>query len=114
MGQWEDVNVVQSALVEAGRAHGMALVGGRTYSSNTLESGWIPSPLPAIYTGEAMKAYREWLTVNDYEARASIGGSYVPESIEGYYLSPWDLGYGPFVKFDHELDRKSTRLNSSH
>lgn len=103
MGPWEDCDAVHSALVEAGRAHGMALVGGRTYSSNTLESGWIPSPLPAIYAGEATKPYREWLTENDYEARASIGGSYVPESIEGYYLSPWDLGYGPFVKFDHEF-----------
>jgi len=81
----------------------MKLVGGRTYSSNTLESGWIPSPLPAVYTGEAMKPYREWLTGKDYEANASIGGSYVPDSVEGYYLSPWDLGYGFFVKFDHDF-----------
>ena len=36
-------------------------VGGRAYSSNTLESGWIPSPLPAVYTGDALTAYREWL-----------------------------------------------------
>ena len=33
----------------------MRLVGGRAYSSNTLESGWIPSPLPAIYTGDKLK-----------------------------------------------------------
>ena len=26
-----------------------------------LESGWIPSPLPAVYTGESMKTYRQWL-----------------------------------------------------
>jgi syringate O-demethylase len=50
-----------------------------------------------------MKPYREWLTTNHYEAKASVGGSHVPDSVEGYYLSPWDLGYGPFVKFDHDF-----------
>ncbi len=102
-GPWKDYDTVRNALIEAGRDHGLTLVGGRTYSSNTLESGWIPSPLPAIYTGEALKPYREWLKANSYEAKASIGGSFVPDSIEGYYLTPWDLGYGPFVKFDHDF-----------
>jgi syringate O-demethylase len=27
----------------------------------------------------------------------------VPDSIEGYYLTPWDIGYGHIVKFDHEF-----------
>jgi len=103
MGPWEEHDAVHGALVEAGRAHGLTLVGGRTYSSNALESGWIPSPLPAIYSGDKLKPYREWLTQNRYEARCSIGGSYVPDSVDGYYLTPWDLGYGPFVKFDHDF-----------
>jgi syringate O-demethylase len=41
-GPWEDYGAVHAALVEAGKEFGMALVGGRAYSSNTLESGWIP------------------------------------------------------------------------
>lgn len=102
-GPFAQGETVRQALIAAGKDFGMQLVGGRTYSSNTLESGWIPSPLPAVYTGEALKPYRAWLTANSYEAKASIGGSYVPKSIEGYYLTPWDLGYGPFVKFDHEF-----------
>ncbi len=102
-GPWADGETVRQALIAAGKDHGLALVGGRTYSSNTIESGWIPSPLPATYTGAALKPYREWLTANSYEGKASIGGSYVPESVEGYYLTPWDLGYGPFVKFDHDF-----------
>ena len=81
----------------------LALVGGRAYSSNTLESGWIPSPLPGIFTGDELKEFREWSGANSYGAKCSIGGSYVPDSIEGYYLTPWDLGYGPFVKFDHDF-----------
>lgn len=103
MGDWADAQVIHAALVEAGKPHGMRLVGGRCYSSNTLESGWIPSPLPAVYTGAAMKPYREWLTTQHYEAKASIGGSFVSSRIEDYYTTPWDLGYGAFVKFDHDF-----------
>ena len=102
-GPWADRETVRQALIEAGRDFGLTLVGGRTYSSNTIESGWIPSPLPAIYSGDSLKDYRDWLGANSYEAKASIGGSYVPATIDGYYLNPWDLGYGPFVKFDHEF-----------
>jgi vanillate/3-O-methylgallate O-demethylase len=78
-------------------------VGSRTYASNTLESGWIPSPLPAVYTGDAMRKYREWLPANGYEGTGSLGGSYVSANVEDYYLSPYELGYGSFVKFDHEF-----------
>ncbi|GGP12882.1 hypothetical protein LDL08_32210 [Nonomuraea glycinis] len=102
-GPWAEGEAVHEALVKAGEEFGMRLVGGRAYSSNTLESGWIPSPLPAIYTGESLKAYRQWLPSNGYEANASIGGSFVSDDIEDYYLTPWDLGYGNFVKFDHEF-----------
>ena len=102
-GPWADRETVRQALIDAGRDFGLTLVGGRTYSSNTIESGWIPSPLPAIYSGDSLKDYRDWLGANSYEAKASIGGSYVPATIDGYYLNPWDLGYGPFVKFDHEF-----------
>jgi glycine cleavage system aminomethyltransferase T len=103
MGPWEDYAAVHGALVEAGKKPGMRLVGGRAYSSNTLESAWIPSPLPGVYTGELLRPYREWLSANHYESRCSVGGSYVPDSVEGYYLTPWDLGYGLFVKFDHDF-----------
>lgn len=102
-GPWEDGEAVKEAIVEAGQEFGLLKVGGRTYSSNTLESGWIPSPLPAVYTGDSLKAYREWLPANGYEGNASIGGSFVSDNIEDYYLTPWDLGYGPFVKFDHDF-----------
>ena len=102
-GPWDDAEAVRQALIEAGREFGMRLVGGRAYSSNTLESGWIPSPLPAVYTGEGSKAFREWASASSYAGKASIGGSFVSDNIEDYYLTPWDLGYGPFVKFDHDF-----------
>ncbi len=102
-GPYADGDAVRDALVKAGEEFGLRLVGGRAYSANTLESGWVPSPLPAVYSGEKMKAYRQWLPASSYEARASIGGSFVSSNIEDYYLTPWDLGYGPHVKFDHDF-----------
>jgi syringate O-demethylase len=102
-GPWAEGEVVKDAIVEAGREFGLRLVGGRAYSSNTLESGWIPSPLPAIYTSPKMKAYREWLPATTWEAAASLGGSFYSDNIEDHYLTPYDLGYGPSVRFDHDF-----------
>jgi syringate O-demethylase len=102
IGPWADREAVLEALLRAGESFGLRRVGGRAYSSNTLESGWIPSPLPAIYSGAGMREYREWLPANTYEAGSSIGGSFVSARIEDYYLTPWDIGYGGFVRFDHD------------
>ena len=102
-GPWSDGDAVKAAIVEAGEEFGLRLSGARAYSSNTLESGWIPSPLPAIYTSPKMKAYREWLPADSYEGIGSLGGSFYSETIEDYYLTPYDLGYGPTVKFDHDF-----------
>jgi syringate O-demethylase len=102
-GPWEDGEAVHEALQRAGEEFGMRLVGGRAYSSNAIESGWVPSPLPAVYSGEAMRPYREWLPADGYEGSASIGGSFVSERIEDYYFTPWDLSYGHLVKFDHDF-----------
>ena len=102
-GPYEERDEIRAAIIEAGKDHGLALVGARAYSSNTLESGWIPSPLPAVYSGETMRTYREWLPDNGYEATASIGGSFVSKRIEDYYSTPFELGYAPFVRFDHDF-----------
>ena len=102
-GPWDDYDAVHSAIVDAGGEFGLRLVGGRAYSSNALESGWIPSPLPAVYTGDELRSYREWLPANGYEGSASIGGSFVSSNVEDYYFTPWDLGYGHLVKFDHDF-----------
>jgi glycine cleavage system aminomethyltransferase T len=102
-GPWDDEEAVREALVTAGEEHGLRQAGARAYSSNTLESGWIPSPLPAVYSAESMRAYREWLPAAGYEGSASIGGSFVSDDIEAYYFTPWDLGYGSYVQFDHDF-----------
>jgi vanillate/3-O-methylgallate O-demethylase len=102
-GPYEQQEEIRTAILEAGKEFGIVPCGSRAYPSNTLESGWIPSPLPAIYTGDKLRAYRQWLGADSYEATGSIGGSYVSTRIEDYYLNPWELGYGPFIRFDHDF-----------
>lgn len=102
-GPYDSYVKVRNALLEAGKEFGMEQVGSRAYSSNTLESGWIPSPLPAIYTGEELRGYREWLGADSYEATNALAGSFVSDNIEDYYSTPWELGYGFFMKFDHDF-----------
>ncbi len=107
-GPWDEEQAVREALLAAGEEFGLRQVGGRAYSSNTLESGWIPSPLPAVYSGESLRAYREWLPAKGYEGSASLGGSFTSPNIEDYYFTPWDLGYGSYVKFDHDFIGRET------
>jgi vanillate/3-O-methylgallate O-demethylase len=102
-GPYEEREEIRAAIVNAGKDFGLREVGNRAYATNTLESGWIPSPLPAVYTGDKMKAYRQWLPLSSYEATGSLAGSFASNNIEDYYMSPYALGYGPFVKFDHDF-----------
>src|SRR5712692_3095747 len=102
-GPYAEGKEIRAAIVEAGKDFGLCQVGSRAYATNTLESGWIPSPLPAVYTGEKMKSYRQWLPAASYEGTGSIGGSFYSNNIEDYYMTPYELGYGPFVKFDHDF-----------
>ncbi len=103
-GPYADHHRIRDLIVEVGAEFGLLPVGSRAYPANTLESGWIPSPLPAIYTGgDIERGYREWLPADSYEATGTLAGSFVGKSIEDYYLTPWELGYGSFVKFDHDF-----------
>ncbi len=99
-GPYADKHYVQSTILQAARDAGVNLVrcGSRAYSTNTLESGWIPSPLPGIYSGGGMLAeYRDWLAEDAYEAVGTIGGSFVSDDIEDYYVNPFELGYGFYI-----------------
>ena len=101
-GPAADGETVRAAILKAGKQFGLVQGGARSYSTVSPESGWIPSTMPAIWT-EKIKAYREWLPDNGFEANASIGGSFSSNNIEDYYQTPWDLGYGRHVKFDHDF-----------
>jgi vanillate/3-O-methylgallate O-demethylase len=84
-GPYEEADEMRAAILAAGEEFGIVQCGSRAYASNTLESGWIPSPLPGVYTGDKLKAFREWCPADGYEANGAIGGSFVSDNIEDYY-----------------------------
>ncbi|MEY4266171.1 MAG: hypothetical protein RIS90_706 [Pseudomonadota bacterium] len=105
-GPYEDKAYVRDTILLAAVELGIDLrqVGSRAYPTNTLESGWIPNPLPAVYTGDGlMQRYREWLPVDSYEAAGALGGSFDSQDVRDYYVTPFDMGYANFIKFDHEF-----------
>lgn len=99
-GPWAEGERIRTALIEAGEEFDLVLVGSKAYSSANLESAWVPSPLPAIFTGEGTAAYREWLPVS---RAGSLAGSLASDDITDYYVTPYDIGYGRSVAFDHDF-----------
>lgn len=98
-GAWEDNVVVRDAILAAGAEFDIRRVGAKAYSSSPLESGWVPTPFPAIFDDDFAE-YREWLPA----ARAgSIGGSLYSTDVHDFYFTPYDLGLGRSVKFDHDF-----------
>jgi glycine cleavage system aminomethyltransferase T len=100
-GPWEDGEAVLAALLEAGADHGLVRVGAKAYSTANLASGWVPAPMAALFSDDPlMQEYRRWLPVAKV---GSIGGSLDSADISDYCLTPYDVGYGKTVKFDHDF-----------
>jgi vanillate/3-O-methylgallate O-demethylase len=100
-GPWEEGEAVLAALLEAGETSGLVRAGAKAYSTANLESGWVPAPFPAIYSDHPMmQAYREWLST---DAMGSLGGSMDSADIRDYYVTPYDIGYGRTIAFDHDF-----------
>jgi len=98
-GPYADGLSVIAALQEAGAEYDIKMVGAKAYSSSPQESGWVPTPFPAIWDDDFAE-YREWLPA----ARAgSLAGSLFSDDIHDYYLTPFDIGLGKSVKFDHDF-----------
>jgi vanillate/3-O-methylgallate O-demethylase len=102
-GPWEEGPEVKAAILDAGAAFELRRVGSLAYFTNALELGWIPRPMPAIFTGEELRPFREWLPATSEEATWALGGSFYSPDVEDYYFTPWELGYGNVVKFDHDF-----------
>ncbi|WP_129661565.1 aminomethyltransferase family protein [Rothia uropygialis] len=99
-GPWAEGESVRNAILDAGRELDLVLVGAKAYSTANLESAWVPSPFPAIFTGNRMDEYLEWLPADRI---GSLAGSFASDDIRSYYNTPYDIGYGRTIKFDHDF-----------
>ncbi|SKG68763.1 Aminomethyltransferase [Mycobacteroides abscessus subsp. bolletii] len=59
IGAWEDGAAVKEALLAAGEPLGLVQVGALAYPTAAVESGWIPVPIPAVYTDPGLAGYRQ-------------------------------------------------------
>jgi len=104
-GPYDEGEAVKDAVLEAGEAYGIRRLGAESYQTANVLLGWLPLPIPAIYSGDELADYREWLDVR--RGLLSIGGSFVSDDIEDYYVTPAELGYDRLVDFDHDFVGKA-------
>lgn len=103
IGDYADHEAVKEALMTAGEPLDLVHVGGLAYFTNGVESGWIPTPVPAIYTAPELLDYRRSLSLFSYEGQKPLSGSFFSPDIEDYYTSPYELGYGRSISFNHDF-----------
>ena len=99
-------------IVEVGQQFGLRELGRRTVMINHLEAcfptaGW--HYLPAVFDDD-MAEFREFMERHlraEYRIPVALGGSFVGNHISDYYFSPFELGWGKVVKFDHDFIGRS-------
>ncbi len=115
IGAWEDGAEVKDALLTAGKDLGLSLIGGLAYATNGIESGWIPTPTPGIYLLPELADYRRWLSLYSFEGQKPLHGTFVSEDIRDYYVSPYELGYGRSIAFNHGfIGRAALEKSKAH
>ena len=113
-GEWDSQQAVRHRIEEAGAAFDLRKAGAATYPTAAQESGWMPRPFPAVYLGEEMRAFREWLPAKSFEGSASLGGSFVSDRPEDYCVEPKELGYGKMVHFEHDFIGREALLEKKN
>jgi vanillate/3-O-methylgallate O-demethylase len=102
-GPYESGQLIKDVILEAGADYGIKRLGTRAYEPLSVKLGWVTTHVPAVYTDERVREYREWLDADSYEGTYSIGGSYNSDEISDYYVTPLDIGYDHLVSFDHDF-----------
>jgi glycine cleavage system aminomethyltransferase T len=59
--------------------------------------------VPGIYTDPELLDYRRHLALFGIEGKRPLNGSFFSEDIEDYYVSPYELGYGKMISFNHDF-----------
>ncbi|MGW4729443.1 aminomethyl transferase family protein [Streptomyces shenzhenensis] len=112
IGPWEHAAYVHEAFLTAGEPLGLVQVGALAYTTPSVESGWVPSPVPGIYSDSELAEYRAWLPLFGIEGARPLYGSFFSESIEDYYVSPYELGYGKMIHFGHDFHGRDALLRA--
>lgn len=116
-GPYEYHDDVLEKIMRVGESYDIRQLGTKAYKTGKIGSGWFVAAIPAIYTGEEMAGYREWLGADSMEANLSVGGSFDTGNIEDYYMTPIEQGKSGIISFDHEFigrDALETMIDEPH
>ncbi|GAB3617296.1 aminomethyltransferase family protein [Okibacterium endophyticum] len=109
-GDAADAQVVEQAIFEAGQEHGIRRLGRRTAMINHLEASfptitWHYMPDNFTPLAEGFAQFR----AARFDMKGlipTIRGSFVSDDISDYCYSPYELGWGRMVSFDHDFTGK--------
>lgn len=108
-GKWEEGAAVYQRIFDAGQKHGIRRLGGRTKMVNHIEACF-PTPtvdfVPAWFdTG--VEGFLEWVKSRAWRPvdffKNHSGSVDTDERASELFRSPFDLGWGRNVKFDHQF-----------
>ena len=109
-GQIEDAIPVYNALIKAGEAFDLRRLGMRAYNMTHYEGGFPQYVLDFLYPYSEDKEFTKWLEkagigtgggVFGYEDTRFKGSMGTDKRLR--YRTPFDLGWGGMIKFDHDF-----------
>jgi glycine cleavage system aminomethyltransferase T len=110
-GPIADGPAVYSAILAAGRPHGIRQLGWKSYYVNHVEGGFpqqIWTFLPATYGDADFQSFaRTAPTYRVGSGRPLISGSVDPADWRARYRTPQELGWGRSIQFDHDFTGRS-------
>lgn len=112
---------VYKAILEAGEDFGIKRLGFHAYMMNHTENGFPQCGLHFYWDYREISGFIEWLERNvpwfiPMTTCPPNIGSY-KDNIEAFYVSPYDIGWGYLINYDHDFVGKEaawTKKNSKH
>ena len=106
-GPREHGEAVYEAILEAGQEFGIRRLGARAATINHLEACFptiVTDYLPAIFSDDMKDYLAEFsAAMPAFASTFNVAGSFEGRSVEDYYRSPVELGWGKNIRFDHDF-----------
>ncbi|MFF0087579.1 hypothetical protein ACFYR1_49305 [Streptomyces canus] len=102
-GAAEDKEAVWDAILEAGGPEGIRRIGSRTVMTNHLEAAFPTGNYHYLYDTFDLPGFMDFVMANfDLDGAPQVRGS-LEGDVSAYVQTPYALGWGKQVKFDHEF-----------